>query len=96
MNGSVKLYVELVKNEMIETLESGSIRDPMQQYKYIDTVLQRFLLLNIENVNKAIVKYFEDQKKVKDDMEKAMAEYQKHLDVYADNCKNIYEEIKKL
>lgn len=96
MDESETLYVELVKEEMIGTLESGALREPMQQYQYIDTVLQRLLLLKDPQINSVCKKYFLDQKKIKQDMEKSQKEYQRLLDIYADNCKDIYEEIKKL
>ena len=96
MDEKDRLYIDITKKEMKATLESGTLKNPMQQYAYIDSVLKNLLMINNPVLNSVAKKYFEDQKAVSAKIELARNEQQKALDEYAQNCKDIYEQIKKL
>lgn len=96
MNEKDRLYIDLTKKEMKNTLEGGTLPDPMQQYAYIDSVIKNLLMLDEPIVNSVAKKYFDDQKQITVRMDMARKDQQKCLDEYAENCKKIYEQIKTL
>jgi len=95
MNESESLYKKLVKNEMVEALESGQL-NPEQQYAVVDGTLQKLILLNNDEITQAAKIYFDDQTKLKEKITVAQESISKSMDEYGENVKAIYEEIKKL
>jgi len=96
MDKHMKLFVKMVRDNTVETLESGSITDPMQQYSFIGSQLEKLVLLRNDEITGTIEKYFSVQNALKDKIEGFQKEINKCLDEYAENAKSIYEEIKKL
>lgn len=91
-----KLYVKLIKNEMENTLQSGALKEPMAQYAYIETVLQKLLLIRDKTLTENIKDYFTDQEKLNKKIEQHQKELKKLIEEYGENAREMYEEIKKL
>lgn len=96
MNKHEKLYMEMVKNQTVNTLESGGIEDPGLQISFIEDQLQKLILLKDEGFTDNIEKYTGIQNALKEKRKNLIKEVIKCDDEYAENAKNIYEEIKKL
>lgn len=98
-----KLYIKLIKKELIDTLEAGTITEAVAQWALVESYLSRFVMIGNEKVDKIINTYFEDQmaikekiKEFKNKIEENKKEIQKLTDEYGKNIESIYEEIKKL
>ena len=92
MEDHQKIYIKLIKKEMNEILNSGSL-NPEQQYKFIEQTSQKLILVNDKTVSKTVNKFIEDLTSLEEDFKK---QYQKYLDTKADMCKEMYEAINKL
>lgn len=95
MNESDRTYLQIIKTEMIETLESGQL-NAEQQYQVINQTLQKMLLLHNDKLTKTIAEYFADQEKIKEQMKEKNNDIKRMVESYSDNAKKIYEQIKKL
>jgi len=95
MKENEKLYVEMVKKEMVDALESGQL-DIEQQYAVVNGTVQKLLLIDDGGITKALKQYKNDQDKLEEQVIKIQEETTKLMETYADNVKNIYENIKKL
>jgi len=92
-----KLNVKLVKNELVEILESGNITDPQMQYTVINKALREINQVKDKKTSDIIIKYFQDQEELQNKINEKQKELQKLVDEYSDNVKEIYDNmIKKL
>lgn len=89
---SKKLYIELIKKEMNDTLENDKLTAE-QEYTLINQTCTKLVLMNDPDINKTIKTYFDDVDSVDDDFKK---QYKVYLDKRGEMAKEIYEEIKKL
>jgi hypothetical protein len=95
MDETDQLYIQLIKQEMIDALESGILK-PEQQYAMVDSVVQRLLRLKDENIVNVVKQYIDDQGTLKTKITTLQKDMEKTMDEYAENVKNMYEQIKKL
>lgn len=90
------LHIKIVKNKLVNTLESGMITEPNDQLNLINDALKDINLIKDNPMSSSIFKYFEDQEKLEKQIETKNKDLQKDMDEYTDNAKEIYETIKKL
>ena len=88
--------VKVIRQKMVEVLESGALKDPRSQYEFINDCLHKVMPFDYKKINVVIWKYFDDQDVLKKRIEEKQKELQKLMDEYGDNVKEIYEMIKKL
>ena len=96
MKAKTELFVKQLKEQMVETLESGQL-EPLAQYAYVDGICLQLLTIDEDiGVFNAIKSYFDEQTKLKDEINNLNKQLKEKMDKIADNTKSIYEEIKKL
>lgn len=103
MNESDKLFIQCKKDELINVLDSGMIKEAVQQYTLVDNFILDIFRLYDGDKREILEKYLNDQNKLKDKIKtegKNKAELDKKLvsliDEYGKNSVDLYEEIKKL
>ena len=103
MNNSDKLFIGCKKNELINTLDSGMIKEAVQQYALVDDFILDIFRLYDGDKRGTLEKYLEDQNKIKEKIKTEgikKAEIDKKLvgfiEEYGKNARDMYEEIKKL
>lgn len=103
MNESDKLFIQCKKSELINVLDSGMIKEAVQQYTLVDNFILDIFRLYDGDKRGILEKYLNDQNKLKDKIKtegKNKAELDKKLvsliDEYGKNSVDMYEEIKKL
>ena len=96
MDDMKRLYVDLEKKNLENTFTSGAVKDPAAQYSYLENSLHKLLLINDPVFTSVISKYFDEQRKLQEEIEKLQQGMQERMDQYGKNAKEIYEEIKKL
>jgi len=103
MNDSDDLFIKCKKNELINLLDSGMIKEAVQQFALVDGfVLDVFRLFDGDK-RIALEKYLHDQNKLKEkiktegmvkaDLDEKLT---KLVEEYGKNAQEMYKEIKKL
>lgn len=90
-----KKFIKIIISNMVEVLESGSLKDPLVQYKFIEDNLIQIACFDDKKINKAILKFFEDRSGLRVLIKDKQGEIQKPMDEYSENVKQIYELVKK-
>lgn len=101
MNKASELYVKQKKEQLIDTLDSGTIKEPIQQYALIDNFVLDILLVHDNKTElEKYLKLQDDLKtKIKDEnkkLEKQQKTIAELINEYGNNAREMYEEIKKL
>lgn len=91
-----KRRMNIIKDRLVNVLESGKITDPNAQYELVDATINELLQFKDKNINSEFVKYLDDQQILKKDIDNKQKELQKLMDEYSENVKDIYDMIKKL
>jgi len=87
-----QIYVKMLKKEMNDLLNSGSLT-PEQQYSFIEKICQKLVLVNDKKITETIENFNNDLQELEDNFKK---QYQKYLDTKAEMSKDMYEAINKL
>jgi len=103
MDETDKLFIKMKKNRLINTLDSGLIKEAVQQYDLVDAFVEDVFRLYDGDKRKGLEDYIHKQNKLKDDIK---VEGNKKADIdkiivekieqYGKNALEMYEEIKKL
>lgn len=91
-----KRRLKSIKERAVAILESGHVTDPNAQYELVNSAVVDILQFKDKVVCDEIIKYLDDQDKLKKQIEDKQKELQKLMDEYGDNAKDIYEMIKKI
>lgn len=103
MNNSDKLFIQCKKNELINTLDSGMVKEAVQQYALVDGFILDVFRLFDKVEYKTFENYLNDQNKLKEqikaegtDKEAVDKKIVTLIEEYGKNARDMYEEIKKL
>jgi hypothetical protein len=91
-----KLFLEEIDKTIEETLTSGVIENPNQQYSFVEAQITRLLPLNIPKVAEIFKQYKQDQKEITEKLQKIEKEMQKLMDEYTSNVQELQKLPKKL
>jgi len=89
------LFIERIKNDLIEIVEAGTT-EPQTTWALIDNALTQLILIKDKEITSTIQEYFKEQTNIKKEIKNHQDTQEKLAKKYADNVKNMYEEIKKL
>lgn len=90
-----RLYLDRIKNDLIEVVDSGTT-EPQTTWALVENALTQLYILKDDELTETVKEYFNVQTAIKKKIKQGQKEQEKLAEEYAENVKNIYEEIKKL